>query len=46
MFLSEWLEFPSAPCPVNNNNNNNNNNVIKSLTRPGREQASVSVRMA
>jgi len=29
MFLSEWREFPSAPCLAKNNNNNNNNNNKK-----------------
>ena len=42
MFLSEWREFPSAPCMCS---------VYygvadKSLARPGRKEANVSVRMA
>ena len=42
MFLSEWREFPSAPwmCSVYYSG------ADKSLARPGRQQANLSVRMA
>jgi len=42
MFLSEWQEFPSAPCLALQGKNG----ADKSLARPGRKQANVSVRMA
>ena len=42
MFLSEWLEFPSAPCMCSVYFRG----ADKSLAWPGRKQANVSVRMA
>ena len=42
MFLSEWREFPSAPCLALQGKNG----ADKSLARPGRKQANVSVRIA
>jgi len=42
MFLSEWCEFPSAPCMCSVYYRG----VDKSLARPGMKQANVSVRMA
>ena len=42
MLLSEWREFPSAPCLALQGKNR----ADKSLARPGRKQANVSVRMA
>jgi len=42
MFLSEWREFPSAPCMCSVYYSG----ADKSLARPGRKQANVSVRMA
>ena len=42
MFLSEWREFPSAPCMCWVYYRG----ADRSLARPGRKQANVSVRMA
>jgi len=42
MFLSEWREFPSAPCMCSVYYRG----ADKSLARQGRKQANVSVRMA
>jgi hypothetical protein len=42
MFLSEWREFPSAPCMCSVYYRG----ADKSLARPGSKQANVSVRMA
>jgi len=42
MFLSEWREFPSAPCLALQGKNG----ADMSLARPGTKQANVSVRMA
>jgi len=41
MFLSEWREFTLAPCLALQGKNG----AGKSLARPGRKQANVSVRM-
>ena len=43
MFLSEWREFPSALCKEKYTIYMG---ADKSLARPGRKQANVSVRMA
>ena len=42
MFLSEWREFTSATCMCSVYYGD----ADKSLARPGRKQANVSVRMA
>ena len=57
MFLSEWREFPSAPCLAGTKKLESARLDVasvfrmyrgadKSLARPGRKQANVSVRMA
>jgi len=58
MFLSEWREFPSAPCIAGEKKRDDSSrfdivemyDIIqgsdKSLAQPRRKQANVSVRMA
>jgi len=57
MFLSEWRQFPSAPCLVGQKKLDDSSRLDvveialyrgadKSLAQPGRKQANVSVRMA